>query len=167
MYIQYIHAYICTRVHTYVLQSYMYNIHGMYIPRYLHSPLTTSMKCAFNSSRSGGEWGTSAGDPWLFHSTVLSVVVNDGVSVKWPSMSPVSGCPSTVCTGWEGLLGVAFIYALQACTIYFTKLSFISHFTETPSIIDNNRLYSWQKQSGITCRSPQAVHRWSGKHILE
>ena len=167
MYIQYIHAYICTCVHNYVLQTYMYNIHGMYLHTYIHSPRTTSIKCAFNRSKSGGQWGTSAGDPWLFLSSVLSVVVNDGVSVKWPSMSPVSGCPSTVCTGWEGLMGVAYIYALQACTICFTKLSFISHFTETSSIIDNNRQYIWQKQSGITSRSPCAVHLWSGKHILE
>ena len=24
-------------------------------------------------------------------------------------MSSVSGCPSTVCTGWDGLMGVAYI----------------------------------------------------------
>ena len=39
----------------------------------------------------------------------LSVVVNEGVSVKWTSMLPVSGCPSAFCTGWEGLMGVAYI----------------------------------------------------------
>ena len=116
------YMYVCTRVHIEYYKHVCMYTDSYHLLTNIRTFISSVIFRNVLSTSPMDSWGTFAGDPWLFLSTALSVVVNDGVSVKWPSMSPVSGCPSTDCTGWEGLMGVAYIKYYKHIPMYMVVI---------------------------------------------